>query len=120
MDNWEFLEITIAGAPSPSETDTTLHHTVDWTGVGTPPFSFYYGTTYGSLNLGQSGITTYDFTFPSDWLDYNTIYYWQIYYGTTYGTVYAFQTISFLSPPAGELTTRLVAAANNKIWYEST
>ncbi len=134
--------------PSNTASDVTLDQaTVIWEdGGGATSYDVYYGEDSGSLSLisaGQVGlsftITGIDYGSP---FEYITSRAWRIDAvndaGTTTGDVWTFTSIAFGPPlptgvtldgsgnptgtPTGEsgMTTlrRLIAAANNKIWYE--
>jgi hypothetical protein len=139
---------TKATNPTPSNAadDTTLDQaTVTWEdGGGATSYDVYYGTESGNLTLLESGVTDLSYTIfeidDGSPFDYEVTRYWRIDAvndaGTTTGDEWSFTTITFNAPAAGgrggeggtaggvvsdgqsNIKTRLVAFANNKVWYE--
>lgn len=97
-----------------------LHPSFHWWGdtpvwgESPPAYDIYFGTVSGDLDLVVD-----DWTEPTwDWdeypLDYDTDYYWRINDGPEYHFI-----TTPLYPPQWQIKNlRLVAATNNKIWYE--
>ena len=125
-------------APTNGATGVSVQPLLDWI-AGSPyvPVSYdiYLGTTSGSLTILDSSRTSTSIQITSG-LNYNTTYYWRVDAidpnGIIEGTEWSFTTKGFNPPAVSEdgsgnptgvnnMTTikRLVAASNNKIWYES-
>jgi len=119
-------------SPTPSHTDTGIAlntSELSWTaGANTDTFDVYFGES-GSEVLVAEGQDVSD----ENWailfgsLGYGTTYGWRVdasnFYGTTTGDTWTFTTLTFDPPvPSGQngmlVVKRLVAAANNKFWYE--
>lgn len=98
-------------------------------------YAVYAGVNLASLSLVASGISSLSLAIPSVWLinsllSYNTIYYWRVdatnEFGTTTGDTWYFTSMIFAPPVAGSgvsinsinANKILVAASNNKMWYE--
>jgi len=109
-------------------------------GGGSDDYDVYFGPT-GSMTLRESGQVGTTWDIPFEVLLYETSYSWRIdatnAYGTTTGDTWSFDTIVFYPPvPSGEVSgaggehggeggknnmvtvKRLVAAANNTIFFE--
>ncbi|KKM91271.1 hypothetical protein LCGC14_1230230 [marine sediment metagenome] len=112
--------------PATTATDVTLDQaTLAWTdGGNSDTYNVYYGPTSGSLPLVSSAQAGTSFSLSTYLpLAYGVTRYWRIDSindaGTTTGDEWSFTTISLNSPVDIVTVGRLVAAANNKIWYES-
>ena len=121
--------------------------TVTWEdGGGATSYNVYYGTLSGFLTLLEAGVTDLSYTLRNtNWPSYDQAWYWRIDavndVGTTTGDEWYFTTLVFYPPtppgitwddpgndsgytgsPTGEnnmvTLKRLVAAAQNTIWYE--
>lgn len=131
--------------PEHEGTGVTLHSTtVSWEdGGGAISYNLYYGTLSGFLSLVAEGISELEAILIEGNFDhYGEIYYWRVDavndVGVTQGDEWAFTTLIFdpvlptgvtldedgepTGTPTGESNMvtikRLIAAANNKIWYE--
>ena len=119
--------------------------TVTWEdGGGAESYNVYYGTLSGFLTLLEEGVTDTEYTLITGaWPYYDNIFYWRVdavnANGTTQGDEWNFTTLVFdpvlptgvtldedgnpTGTPTGEnniiTVKRLVAAANNRIWYET-
>ena len=98
-------------------------------------YNIYFGTESGNLTLIDTYVSDLSIVVPVSPLAYNTVYYWRVDArndeGTTTGDEWRFTTLVF-DPPVfiasgstgfgsdgGPTAKRLVACANNKVWYES-
>ncbi len=138
---------SIATIVSPANSGSSISVTplLDWAAGATYPpdsYNIYIGTTSGDLDLQEAGRLSTSLQVLSG-LSYNTTYYWRVdsvdQNSIVTGTEWSFTTLGFAPPlptgvtldgdgePTGTPTgingiatiKRLVAAANNKIWYES-
>lgn len=137
-----------AKTPAPADAADTVtldQATLTWEdGGGATSYNVYYGDTSGDLELVSEGQAETSFTISGIDLgspfDYTKTRYWRIDsindMGTTTGDEWSFTTITFNAPAAGgrggtdgasggtisdgqsNIKTRLVAFANNKVWYE--
>ncbi len=119
-------------SPTPTDTDTGIalnESELSWTaGANTDTFNVYFGES-GSEVLVAEGqdVSDENWAIPLGSLVYGTTYGWRIdavnINGTTTGDTWTFTTLTFAPPvPSGKngmaIIKRLVAAANNKFWYE--
>lgn len=135
--------------PSHEGSGVTLDGTgVIWEdGGGATSYDVYYGTLSGFLSLLEEGVTDLSYTLrDTNWPLYGEAYYWRIdavnEYGTTTGDEWYFTTLIFSPPTTSGVTwsdpgnntgytgtptgvnnmitvRRLVAAADDALWYES-
>lgn len=119
-----------ATSPTPSDTATGVKKSlaqVSWSdGGGADTFNVYFGPT-GNVTLRSSAQAGTSWT-VTDTLSYNTEYTWRIdstnANGTTTGDTWTFTTEVFDPPVASAQNTMkvnkiLVAAANDKVYYET-
>ena len=86
-------------------------------------YDVYFGEA-GDVSLVSIEQADAEWTIPVGELEYGVEYEWRIdsvnEYGISYGDVWSFTAVVF-TPPADSdraTTRRIVAAANDKIWYE--
>jgi len=85
-------------------------------------YNVWLGLAAGSMALVAEGLETSEFDLSSTTLEYDTTYYWRVdsinEYGTTLGETWSFTTLAFLAPNDQVTIKRLVAAANDTIFFE--
>ena len=85
-------------------------------------YDVYFGTPGNLVQIADDQVGL--FIEVPNTLEYNVEYNWRIdatnEFGTTIGDVWSFTTLVF-APPATNIATlkRLVAASNNKVFYET-
>ena len=135
-DNWfeEYGELPVPDKPiNPSPSDTATGVTLDesqlsWDDGGdADTFDVYFGPQ-GSVVLQSSAQAGTTWAIPVGTLSYGVTYEWRIDAtndnGTTTGDTWTFTALTYSPPVASGKNTmftvkRLIAAASNKIWYES-
>jgi hypothetical protein len=78
------------------------------------PYDIYFGTDPDNLDLMVEDWVEPEWDYDGPPLDYGTEYWWRIDDGPPFN----FETMPLYPPQWQTKTLRLVAAANNRIWYE--
>ena len=84
-------------------------------------YNIWFGVV-GSMALRESGLTSSEWDLPFGELDYGVTYEWRVDsindYGTTYGKVWEFTSLVFAPPNDVVTVKRIVAAANDTIFFQ--